>query len=155
MNNDENLNKTKNWIIGGLVVIILFLGYLAFGRSENNKSIVSTSTTQPTITEKYTSPKVECLTANETWNHIGETKCVEFFVGSPYQSSKGNVFLNEKKDYKTGFTVYIPASSVKSFVGNPISLYGYKTIRVTGLLRMYQGHPEIIVNDPSQIEEVK
>jgi len=145
---NEQTNQVKNWIIGILVVIVLLLGYLAINNTNPTGGTTITPTVQPT---QAPSPQTNCLTAQEAWSHIGETACVEFTVESPYQSGKGNVFLNEKKDYKNGFTVYIPSSSVSGFSGNPVSLYGYKTIQVTGLLRMYQGHPEIIVNSQNQI----
>jgi hypothetical protein len=142
-------NQLKNWIIGILVVIVLLLGYLTINKNTNpTEPTKDIPTIQPT---QAPSTKTNCLTAQEAWSHIGETTCVEFTVESPYQSGKGNVFLDEKKDYKNGFTVYIPSSSVSGFSGNPVSLYGYKTIQVTGLLRMYQGHPEIIVNSQNQI----
>jgi hypothetical protein len=147
----EQTNQVKNWIIGILVVIVLLLGYLTINK--NTKPVSEPPTGTPTVQPTQApSPQTNCLTAQEAWSHIGETACVEFTVEGPYQSGKGNVFLNEKKDYKNGFTVYIPSSSLSGFSGNPVSLYGYKTIQVTGLLRMYQGHPEIIVNDPSQIK---
>jgi DNA/RNA endonuclease YhcR with UshA esterase domain len=149
----EQNNQIKNWIIGILIVLVLFLGYSVINKNKPGEiqTPKGTSTIQPT----QQTPLASCLTAQEAWSHIGETACVEFTVESPYQSSKGNVFLNEKQNYKTGFTVFIPSNSARNFNGNPVSLYGYKTIRVTGLLRMYQGHPEIIVNVPNQIEIVK
>jgi len=150
----EQNNQIKNWIIGILIVLVLFLGYSVINKNKPGGTPPPTGipTIQPT---RAPTPPPNCLTAQEAWSHIGETACVEFTVESPYQSSKGNVFLNEKQNYKTGFTVFIPSNSARNFNGNPVSLYGYKTIRVTGLLRMYQGHPEIIVNVPNQIEIVK
>jgi len=147
--NEQN-SQIKNWIIGILIAIILFLGYSLLNK--NNNQTITEIGTPPTQITQTPEPQANCLTAQEAWSHIGETACVEFTVESPYQSSKGNVFLNEKQNYKTGFTVFIPSASVRNFNGNPISLYGYKTIQVTGLLKMYQGHPEIIVNDPNQIK---
>jgi DNA/RNA endonuclease YhcR with UshA esterase domain len=149
----EQTNKIKNWIIGILVVIILLFGYSLLNK--NNTRLLPETERPPDQITQPTQTQNKCLTAQETWTHIGETTCVEFTVESPYQSSKGNVFLNEKQNYKTGFTVFIPSASVRNFNGNPVSLYGYKTIRVTGLLRTYQGHPEIIVNSPSQIVVIK
>ena len=79
---------------------------------------------------------------------------MEFYVGGPYKSSKGNIFLNELSDYKNGFTAVIMANVAETF-GDPISDYGYKTIRVTGLIKLYEGHPEIMVNSPSDITVVE
>jgi len=150
----EKQNQIKNWVIGILVVMVLVLGYSVLNKNTTQiQPPAETGTAQPT--QALPSTQADCLTAQEAWSHIGETACIEFTVENPYQSSKGNVFLNEKQNYKTGFTVFIPSNSVRNFNGNPVSLYGYKTIQVTGLLRMYQGHPEIIVNSPSQINIVR
>jgi hypothetical protein len=99
-------------------------------------------------------PPTACISAQDAWNNIGQYKCVEYFVGNPFRSSKGNVFLNELSDYKRGFSAVIMAFSTSSF-GDPISKYGNKTIRVTGLIQTYEGHPEIIVNNPANIILVK
>ena len=139
--------NTKNWMIGGLIVFLLFLGYkLLFVSSSNQFSPPANSTT-----EINNIKLTDCISAQDSWNYIGQEKCVEYYVASPFRSGKGNVFLNEKRDYKNGFTVWIPAGSVNNFPGDPISNYGYKTIQVTGQIRMYQAHPEIIANSPDQI----
>ena len=100
------------------------------------------------------SPPTACISAQDAWNNIGQYKCVEYSVGNPFRSSKGNVFLNELPDYKKGFSTVIMAYSTSSF-GDPISKYGNKTIRVTGLIQTYEGHPEIILNNPANIILVK
>ena len=94
------------------------------------------------------------LTSVETWKHIGEVRTVRYYVGYPFRSSKGNVFLNEKQDYKTGFTTVIFSTMAPTF-GDPVHKFGYQTIEVTGLIKMYEGHPEIIVNIPGEIVIVK
>jgi len=100
------------------------------------------------------SPPTSCISAQDAWTNIGQYKCVEYIVGNPFRSSKGNVFLNELSDYKKGFSTVIMAYSTSSF-DDPISKFGYKTIRVTGLIQTYEGHPEIIVNNPANIILVK
>lgn len=151
-------NNVKNWVIGILVVLLLILGASVFLNKSNNVP-VNTPATQSEVSDNFSnngnqnnkSQNVECISAEESWNFVGQEKCVEFYVSSPYRSRKGNIFLNERRDYKNGFTVWIPRASVNNFSVDPISEYGYKTIRVFGQIRMYQGHPEIIVNSPNQI----
>jgi micrococcal nuclease len=140
-------NNLKNWIIGGLAILVIFLGFSYLKNQNNDRNGVI-----PTPTAEVSTPISNCISASDAWNYIGEEKCVEYYVASPFRSGKGNVFLNEKRDYKNGFTVWIPSNSVNNFSGDPISEYGYKTIQVSGQIRMYQGHPEIIVNSPSQIK---
>jgi hypothetical protein len=138
----------KNWVIGVLVVLVIFLG--AKFLTTKNSQPTPTFLTPTSIIEQTVTPS-ECISAQEAWNYVGQEKCVEYYVASPFRSGKGNVFLNEKRDYKNGFTVWIPAGSISNFSGDPVSTYGYKTIQVTGQIRMYQGHPEIIANGPDQI----
>ncbi len=145
-------NNIKNWLIGGLIVAMLVLGHL-FLKGETQTSNTSESTS--TQSQETTTTLANCISTKEAWNHIGETLCVEYYVASPFQSTKGNVFLNEKSAYKTGFTAVIFSSALSRFNGNPVSLYGNKTIQVSGNIRTYQDHPEIIVNDPSQISVIK
>jgi hypothetical protein len=140
--------KTNRQLISAIFILLLF-------------SIVSCSQQASyTPTPTYTpppydpSPQTACITAQDSWNNIGQYKCVEYFVGNPFRSSKGNVFLNELSDYKKGFSTVIMAYSASSF-GDPISKYGNKTIRVTGMIQTYEGHPEIMVNNPASIILVK
>lgn len=94
-------------------------------------------------------------TAAEAWEHIGEYATVEYVVASPYCSSKGNTFLNEKRDYRRGFTTVIFANARHQWPQDPVALYNGKRIRVTGMIKTYEGHPEIIADAPSQIEVIK
>jgi hypothetical protein len=135
----------KNWIIGGLIAVIVILGFILKNQTQ---TIPTHGEITPTSNITFTG---NCISAEESWTHIGEETCVEFYVSSPFRSGKGNIFLNERKDYKNGFTVWIPAGSVGNFQSDPIVSYGYKTIQVKGQIRMYQGHPEIIANSPEQI----
>jgi hypothetical protein len=90
-----------------------------------------------------------CLTSIEAMNSVGKTTCVEFFVGNASQY-QGIVYLNEKADYIKGFQAVILADSAVNFK-DPVSQYRNKTIRVSGLIVEYDGHPGIIVKSPSDI----
>ena len=114
-------NKNNNTLYGviiGLVALIVIGGGIWF-MTANSKddSIASTTTSSGTDTTSTPTPAPtptpasNCFTAQEAWNHIGETGCVKFYVASPYRSSKDNVFLNEKSDYKNGFTAVVFSSA--------------------------------------------
>lgn len=64
-------------------------------------------------------------------------------------------FLNFHPDYKTYFTAVIFASDWSKFPANPDTFYEGKKVRVTGLIKEYQGKPEIILKQQGQIEVVK
>ena len=81
-----------------------------------------------------------CLSASDTWSHIGETRCV-VFTPSWLAYSGYNYFLDEKKDYTNGFVVYMYGN-----YGWNWFLDTYKDkgpILVCGKITTYQGHPQI------------
>ena len=138
---------TSRQIIAAIFVLLLSVS----GCAQQSPQTSQTPYTPPAYDP---APPTACISAQDAWNNIGQYKCVEYSVGNPFRSSKGNVFLNELSDYKKGFSTVIMAYSTSSF-GDPISKYGNKTIRVTGLIQTYEGHPEIILNNPANIILVK
>ena len=93
-----------------------------------------------------------CYTSDEAWNNIGATGCVIYHVASPYRSSEGDVFLNEKHNYSTGFVGVVFRSSGAN-AGAETS-WGNKTIEVSGQISLYEGHPQIVVESNSQVKVV-
>jgi endonuclease YncB( thermonuclease family) len=89
----------------------------------------------------------------EAPNHVGEFGCVSGRIDHVYTSQKGTVFLNFCPDYKTcPFGAVIFNSDVYKFP-NPKQYEG-QTVEITGLISSYQGRPEIILKDPSQIKVI-
>ena len=87
----------------------------------------------------------------EAPNHVGEYACVVGKVDHVYTSTKNTIFINFCPDYKTcPFGAVIFGSAAFKFP-NP-NQYEGRTVEITGLIRSYQGRPEIILNDPSQIK---
>ncbi|MGD0077735.1 MAG: thermonuclease family protein, partial [Sedimentisphaerales bacterium] len=87
---------------------------------------------------------------NEASEHVGEYACVAGKVDHVYTSQKGTVFINFCPDYKTcpfGAVIFDPDAYKFS---NPKQYEG-KTVEITGLIRAYQGRPEIIIKDTGQI----
>ncbi len=112
----------------------------------------SSPTEAPRSSPPPTAPREPVYTAAEAWKHIGEYATVEYAVANPFRSSKGNTFLNEKMDYRRGFTTVIFANTRSRWPQDPVTLYGRKRICVTGMIKTYEGHPEIIADDPAQIQ---
>jgi len=96
---------------------------------------------QPTIRINY----------NEASEHVGEYACVTGRVDHVYTSQRGTIFINFCPDYKTcPFGAAIFGSDAYKFP-KP-NQYEGKTVEITGLIRSYQGRPEIVLNDPGQIK---
>lgn len=64
-------------------------------------------------------------------------------------------FLNFHRNYKRYFTAVIFESDFSRFPSSPEEYYLNKKVRVRGLIKEYNGKPEIVLNSPSQIEIIK
>lgn len=84
-------------------------------------------------------------------NHVGEYACVSGKIDHVYTSRKGTIFLNFCPDYKTcPFGAVIFGLNAHKFP-NPRRYEG-QIVEITGLIKSYQGRPEIVLNDPAQIK---
>ena len=95
------------------------------------------------------------LTTTEAKSHLGERATVCGTVVSTHYAvrTKGSpTFLNLDEPYpKQVFTILIWGSDRLKF-GEPESKFGNKRVCVTGLIKDYKGVPEIIAEQPNQIE---
>lgn len=85
-----------------------------------------------------------CLNAADTWNHIGEKRCVVFDYA--YMAcSGGYCFLDEKEDYKKGFVAFFGKYNMYTWNSFKNTYYGKGPILVCGEITRYQGHPQIAI----------
>lgn len=97
---------------------------------------------------------VQVISWQDAAKHYGEYATVEGTIVATHNSGKA-CFLNFHPDYKRYFTAVIFASAFSSFPANPENYYYGKKVHVSGYIKEYNGKPEIILNDPSQIEILK
>ena len=91
--------------------------------------------------------------ACQAGNYYGKEMIVEGKVADGYRSKTNTVFLNFEKPYPNQcFSAVIFSSDLYKFVQNPEDYYLGKTVRIIGEVKEYQGRPEIILENPSQIE---
>ncbi len=83
--------------------------------------------------------------------HVGRTVAVVGRVVASYNSGRA-CFLNFHEDYRNHFKAVIFKSAFGRFPANPEDYYLDKLVRVTGKIKEYQGSPEIILENPGQIE---
>ena len=96
------------------------------------------------------------ILAQDAVNYYGKKKTVEGRIVDGFISKTGTVFLNFERSYPNHcFTAVIFASSLAKFPKDPDSYYSGKVVQVTGKIKEYNGKPEIILNDPSQIEIIR
>ncbi|MGA3116955.1 MAG: DNA-binding protein [Syntrophobacteraceae bacterium] len=98
----------------------------------------------------------QTITSDDAAKFIGQQKTVCGTVASAHFATKSKgqpTFINLDKPYPNQvFTVLIWGSDRSKFEKPPETLYSGKEICVTGLVQSYQGRPEIIVKDPTQIK---
>lgn len=88
---------------------------------------------------------------SEAKNHIDEYATVSGTVSQVFISKKGTVFFNMGGFYpKHTFTAVIFKNDVKNF--SDVYKYEGKEVEITGIIKMYQGKPEIILKSPNQIK---
>ncbi|MDI6883149.1 MAG: thermonuclease family protein [Patescibacteria group bacterium] len=106
------------------------------------------------LTSELTGLKV--IGACQAGNYYGKEVIVEGKIVGTYRSKTNTVFLNFEKAYPNQcFTGVIFSSDQYKFVEYPEKFYANKTVRVKGEIKEYQGKPEIILKNPSQIETGK
>jgi hypothetical protein len=107
------------------------------------------------VTPCIVSAQAGHITAAEAKNHIGEKATVCGNVISTRYSARtqGNpTFLNLDEPYpRQIFTILIWGSDRPKF-GEPEVKYNNKRVCVTGVVKDYRGVPEVVVEQPSQIE---
>lgn len=86
--------------------------------------------------------------------YYGKIKTVEGVIVATNNTGKV-CFLNFHKDWKRYFTGVIFASDFDKFPKNPEDYYLNRKVRITGLIKEYNGKPEIIIKNPAQIQIIK
>jgi len=103
------------------------------------------------LTPEATGLKV--IGACQAGNYYGKEMIIEGKITDAYRSKTNTVFFNFEKPYPNQcFTAVIFSSDQYRFVQSPENYYSNKSVRIRGEIKEYQGKPEIILKDPSQIE---
>ncbi|MCD4691226.1 hypothetical protein K8S17_07175 [bacterium] len=96
------------------------------------------------------------LSTEEAASHVGEEATVCGVVASAAYLGRSNgtpTFLNLDKPYPDQpFSIVIWGSTRGLFEDAPEALFDGRRVCVTGTIETYKGKPQIIVDDPAQIE---
>ncbi len=99
---------------------------------------------------RESSHKVPRISPKEVGQHIGEEVIVQGKVVSIFKNKIGYFIHVGEGD----FLVVIFDKDAKNFPERPDKLYKDKTIKVRGVLKIYNEFPEIVVRTPDQVEIV-
>ncbi len=103
----------------------------------------------------------EPISSGEAAKKVGEKVTVEMEVKSVGRGKSGVYFLNSEPNYKTdgNFTLFIGKPGAAKFrkagIGDPAEHFKAKRVRATGTVQLYREKPEIVIDDPKQIELVE
>jgi hypothetical protein len=88
---------------------------------------------------------------SEAPTHIGQSVTVSGLVVVVFVSKRGNVFINLGDKYpKQKFTGWVPAGT--PLTSDPsLELLQGKTVKITGVIELYHGKPEIRITSKDQI----
>ncbi|NPV02889.1 MAG: hypothetical protein HPY53_16065 [Brevinematales bacterium] len=118
---------------------------------EKQAEIYAAMTGKPVITNKSVTVQPGGIVPwEEAALYIGKQVMVEGKI--VLSKNTGKVcYLNFHANYKKYLTAVIFASDLPKFSMNPEQFYLNKTVKISGVVKEYQGKPEIILNSPSQI----
>lgn len=147
--------------LGGTVVAVVLLMYIAkvWFVDQRRDSLPSQEPTSGQVDTSFPKSRqptgtVQVISWQDAAKHYGVYATVEGTIVTTHNSGKA-CFLNFHPDYKRYFTAVIFASAFSRFPANPENYYYGKRVRVSGYIKEYKEKPEIILNDPSQIEILK
>lgn len=130
----------------GIVVVAVAVAYWMGVRSHQRAAPRPQSYASPPVAQDGT-----CVDFRQAASHAGERGCVSGYVLRAYTSKSGNTFLDFCPDYRNcPFSTVIFASDHQKF-GNLETLEG-RGVEIRGFITTYQGHAEMIVHDPDQIQ---
>jgi DNA/RNA endonuclease YhcR with UshA esterase domain len=93
----------------------------------------------------------ETFAPNQARAHAGQRATVEGAVSAVHIADSGVTFLDIGGDFpNNAFAAVIFKDDAGKFP-DVDSLTG-KTVAISGAIRLYQGKPEIVLNDPAQIK---
>ena len=124
--------------IGGIILVLVVVKFLFF------RDGVSTDPESG----------LKVISWEKAGKHYGETCIVEGTIVVTHNSGKA-CFLSFHPNWKKYFTAVIFANKFDRFPSNPEDYYECKKVRVRGLIKEYNGKPEIILESPEQIEVVE
>jgi len=155
---DQNHFSLKDFLIGlaattVAILLILYAGKVwLVDRTPSGLSSDTNLSSQKNSSLEKQSPKT--IAWQDASKHYGENVTIEGTVAETYNSGKV-CFLNFDTNYRNSFTAVIFASDFHLFPANPQDYYYGKRVRITGHIKEYSGRPEIILNDPGQMEVLK
>jgi DNA/RNA endonuclease YhcR with UshA esterase domain len=115
--------------------------------------ILSAAFAEALTTAEIVLAQTSTITADQAPQYIGQNATVEGVVVAVSTSKRGNTFINFGGVYPNQtFTGWVPAGTPLASDSSMHLLQG-KKIKITGLIELYRGKPEIRILSRDQITE--
>jgi hypothetical protein len=116
--------------------------------------------TPPSRGSVHPSPGDPIVPASEAHKHAGEKCTVELTVYNAASGRSGCIFLHSQASFKATdyFSVAITKEATEGFRAKkvePLTAFTGSTLRVRGTIKLYEGRPEVWVDNVLQLEVVK
>jgi hypothetical protein len=112
------------------------------------------ATPTPLAAQATPAPQELVVSWQDAAQYYGQIVTIQGRVVETYNSGKV-IFLNFHEDYRRTFKAVIFPDDWDKFPEPPEKLFLDKLVRVTGLVKEYEGAPEIIIEETAQIEIVE
>ncbi|MEI7462934.1 MAG: OB-fold nucleic acid binding domain-containing protein [Candidatus Taylorbacteria bacterium] len=146
------VENKKTVIIVSCIVVLIIVALTVINSFKTNSEVLTLNSARSKLDVSATSKPIGDgdYDYTEAVDHIGEKATVTGTVQSVFTSKSGTVFFDFCDNFQTcTFSAVIFASNVPKFK----DLMQYeREVKLTGLIKSYQGKAEIILNGPEQIE---
>jgi hypothetical protein len=153
--------KYKTYIIIGMPVIIVMIvigGWFMFGRNKDESILRPSSSGRSSLGansgssngSSATSGTVSEFDYTEAPDHIGERAVIRGTVIRTFTAKSGVTFLDFCQGFDAcPFSAVVFASDLDKF--GDLAKYE-RAVKLTGVIKSYQGSAEMVLNGPEQIE---
>ncbi len=103
--------------------------------------------------EAHSTPPPGVISWQDAGRYVGQEVVVEGEIVRTYDSGKVT-YLNFDEDYRHTLTLVIFPRLYQAFPQPPAQYFLHQRVRARGTVKMYEGAPEIVIEDPDQIHIV-
>ena len=151
----KNVKSNRKSLIIGIVAVIIavvLIVVLTGSKNGSSEAIITFSTNRSEANANASMKPIGDgeYTIDEAVEHIGEKATVVGKVDKVFTSKSGTVFFDFCDNFQTcPFSAVIFAKDVEKF--KDLSQYE-REVRLTGIIKSYQGKAEMVLNGPEQIK---
>lgn len=138
--------------MGKIILIYIFIAAVSCNVISGGNTILAKIAEQEKKNDKG-KEAIKTISWEDADKYYGKLVIVEGKIIITNDSGKA-CFFNFHKNWKKYFTAVIFKSDFKKFPPHPEEYYKDKQVKIKGVIKEYQGKPEILITSADQIEIV-